>query len=131
MFEPVEEGGFEDTAAAVKRVAREPHQLRLAESQLTGGFELLAKLRNANDFAKADRGSAIDEREGGAGAGKVLPDELEHQQLVEVSIEQGARDGIHLPVVIVGASGEIDNHNVATLIELDGDLKRRFGKDYI
>jgi hypothetical protein len=40
----------------------------------------------------------------------MLPDELEHEKFVEVRVEQGARDGIHLPVVIVRAAGQIDNH---------------------
>jgi hypothetical protein len=40
----------------------------------------------------------------------VLPDELEHEQLVEVGIEQRADDGIELPVVVVGSLCEVDLH---------------------
>ena len=45
----------------------------------------------------------------------MLPDELEHQQLVEIGIQQGTRDRIQFPVMIVRAPGDIDNHNVTTL----------------
>ena len=53
VLQPIEEGGLEDAAAAVERVAGEPDQLRLAEAQLAGGFELLAQLLHADDFAQA------------------------------------------------------------------------------
>ncbi len=60
--------------------------------------------------AEADVDGAVDEREGGAGRGEMLPDELEHEELVEVGVEQGAGDGIELPVVVVRAPGEVDDH---------------------
>lgn len=47
--------------------------------------------------------------------GKVLPDELEHQQLVEIGIEQRSRDRIEPPVVVVRSPGKIDNHDAFTL----------------
>ena len=52
------------------------------------------------------------------GCGEVLPDELEHEELVEIGVEQGARDGIHLPVMVMRAPGEIDNHDEFTLNEM-------------
>jgi hypothetical protein len=45
----------------------------------------------------------------------MLPDELEHEKFVEICVEQTARDGIHLPVVIVRAPGQIDNHSTVSL----------------
>ena len=51
----------------------------------------------------------------------MLPDELEHEQLVEIGVEQGARDGIQLPVVIVRAPGQIDNHDTLLYCELRAD----------
>ena len=63
-------------------------------------------------------------RECGVRLGKMLPDELEHQELVEIGVEQGARDGIHLPVVVVRAPGEIDNHDYLTLLESGALLLR-------
>jgi hypothetical protein len=53
----------------------------------------------------------------------VLPDELEHQQLVEIGIEQGAGNGIKLPIVVVRAPGEIDNHDSFTVIECPARLE--------
>ena len=84
-----------------------------------GGLELLAQLLDADDFAEAHGGRAVDQGESCVRLRKMLPDELEHQEFVEISVEQRARDGIHLPVVIVRAPGEIDNHDSLTLLELD------------
>jgi len=50
-------------------------------------------------------------------AGKVLPDELEHQELVEISVEQRSRDRIEPPVVVVRSPGKIDNHDAFTLLD--------------
>ena len=49
--------------------------------------------------------------------GKVLPDELEHQELVEIGIEQRSRDRIEPPVVVVRSPGKIDNHDAFTLLD--------------
>ena len=54
----------------------------------------------------------------------MLPDELEHEKLVEIGVEQRARDGIHLPVVIVRAPGKIDNHDDFTLLESDTQTRK-------
>jgi hypothetical protein len=47
----------------------------------------------------------------------MLPDELQHQQLVEIGVEQGAGDWVQLPVMIVRATRQIDDHDGITLIE--------------
>ena len=70
-----------------------------------------------HSLAKAHGGGAIDKLKRGVRTGKMLPDELEHQELVEICIEQRARDGIELPVVVMCPSGEIDNHDSFTLLE--------------
>jgi hypothetical protein len=44
------------------------------------------------------------------GVREVFPDELEHEELVEVGVEERAHDGIELPVVVVRAFGEVDVH---------------------
>jgi hypothetical protein len=41
----------------------------------------------------------------------VLPDELQHQQLVEIRIQQRPDDRIQFPVMIVSATRKINNHN--------------------
>jgi len=45
----------------------------------------------------------------------LLPDELEHEEFVEVGVQEGAGDGIQLPVMVVSATGEIDDHGGITL----------------
>jgi hypothetical protein len=47
--------------------------------------------------------------------GKVLPDELEHEELVEIGVEQRSRDRIEPPVVVVRSPGKINNHDAFTL----------------
>jgi hypothetical protein len=47
---------------------------------------------------------------------EVLPDELQHQQLVKIGVEQGAGDRVQLPVMIVRAPREINDHNGNTLL---------------
>ena len=59
------------------------------------------------------------------GGGKVLPDELQHQQLVKIGIQQGARNGIQLPVMVVRAPGQVNNHVNPTLIEAPVALEAR------
>jgi hypothetical protein len=48
---------------------------------------------------------------------KVLPDELEHQEFVEIGIEQGAGNGIKLPIVVMRAPGQVDNHCASNVPE--------------
>ncbi len=62
---------------------------------------------------------AIDKGKGRFCFGKPLPDELEHQELVEVCVEKRAGDGVQLPVVIVGAAREVDDHNEITLLQME------------
>jgi hypothetical protein len=47
----------------------------------------------------------------------MLPDQLEHQQLVKIGIQHGARNGVQIPVMVVRAPGEVDNHSAFTLLE--------------
>jgi hypothetical protein len=44
----------------------------------------------------------------------MLPDELEHKEFVEVGIEQGPRDGVQFPVVVVRPLGEVDDHLIGS-----------------
>ena len=48
-------------------------------------------------------------------SGKILPDKLQHQQLVKVRIQKRPRNRIKLPVMVMRAPGNIDNHNKTTL----------------
>ena len=42
----------------------------------------------------------------------MLPNELEHQQLVKVGIKQGPGNRVEFPVVVVRPLGEINDHRV-------------------
>ena len=62
--------------------------------------------------------SAIDQRKGGVRLREMPPDELEHEELVKIGVEKRTRDGIELPVMVVRAPGQIDNHSEFNVMEL-------------
>ena len=47
----------------------------------------------------------------------MLPDKLQHQQLVEICIQQGPDDRVKFPVVVVRPFSEIDNHRAEVSLE--------------
>ena len=110
VFEPGEEGGLEDLARAVEGVAGEPDQLGAAEAQAAQVLHLRDEGGRIDLVGEADARGAVDDLAGDVDGGEVLPDELEHEQLVEVGVEQRADDGVELPVVVVRALGEVDIH---------------------
>ena len=114
-LQPFEESGLEDAAAAVEGVAGEPDEFGLVEAQAASFFELLAEFVDGNDVSKANGGAAVEEGEGGLGGGEVFPDELEHEEFIEVGVEERARDGVEFPVVVVRATGDVDYHSEFTL----------------
>jgi len=46
----------------------------------------------------------------------MLPDELEHQELVEIGIKQRARDRVEFPVMVMRAPGNINYHCKSNLL---------------
>jgi hypothetical protein len=44
----------------------------------------------------------------------VLPDELQHQELVKIGIEQRPRNRVECPVVVVSPLGKIDDHRTGS-----------------
>ena len=91
---------------------------------------MLSQFLDGYDVSKSHGSGAIDEAEGSMGVGEMLPDELEHEELVEVGVEQRPSDGIELPIVVVRAPGEIDNHGLINVKEVTDRLKgkRKFGE---
>ena len=73
-------------------------------------LHLLAQGGGGDAVGEADVRGAVVDFAGDVGGGEVLPDELEHEELVEVGVEQGADDGVELPVVVVRALGEVHVH---------------------
>src|ERR1700747_1278127 len=41
----------------------------------------------------------------------MLPDELQHQELVKIGVEQGPSNRVQFPVVIVRATSEVHDHS--------------------
>ena len=70
--------------------------------------ELVAEFRDVDLLGDPHRLGAVDEREGDLLVAVEAPDHLEHQQLVEIRVEQAADDRVELPGVIVDALGEVD-----------------------
>ena len=100
ILQPSEEFGMEYLLAAIEGVAAQPDHLLLGEAQRAGMIELLAQFPFVDLVGEADR-AAVDEREGGVNPGIHAPDHLQHQQLVEIRVEQAAYDRIELPGMIV------------------------------
>src|SRR5208283_4567281 len=107
-----EEGGLENSAAPVERVACKPDELRPAKAQAPHVLHLVAEFFVREHVGEPDRARAVDNREGHARRRKVLPDELEHEQFVEVCVEKRADDRVQFPVMVVGPLGEVDDHRV-------------------
>jgi hypothetical protein len=73
-------------------------------------IQLLAQGRDRNAVGESNRQCAVVNLASDLSLREVLPDELEHQEFVEVGVEEGAHDGVELPVVVVRALGEVDVH---------------------
>ena len=110
VLEPVEEVGLEDLFGAVEGVTGKPDELGTAQAQSANVVELIAQHGCRDAVGQTDLDGAVVDLAGDGRGWKVLPDELQHEQLIEVCVEQRAHDGVELPVVVVGALGEVDVH---------------------
>ena len=113
--EPVDEVGREHLGLAVERITGEPDQLLLGEADRAGMIELGAQFALVDDFGKPDMAAAVDDREGDLLVRIEFPDHLQHQQLVEIGIEQAAHDRIEPPAMIVGSGRDVGNCHDGTL----------------
>ena len=107
VLEPAQEAGREDLLGAVEAVTRQPDHLLFGEPQRTGVVELGAQFALVDLLGQPHRALAIDERERRVDLGVEPPDHLQHQQLVEIGIEQAPDDRVQLPRVVVDPSGDI------------------------
>src|SRR6185295_19854902 len=57
----------------------------------------------------------VQERKRHGGPGIMLPDKLQHQQLVEIGVEQGSRDRVQFPVVVMRPLRKVHNHQANSL----------------
>ncbi len=107
VLEPGQEVRRENPTSPVEGVAGEPDHFLLGESDGARMVELLTQLELVDLLGETNAQVAIDQREGGLHIGVETVDHLQHQQLVEVGIEQAADDRIELPRVVVDPSRNI------------------------
>jgi hypothetical protein len=110
LLQPLQKLRLEDVPKTIERIARQPDQLRPAEAQAAHMLHLLDQRGRAHALGQPHAHGTIRHLAGDVHRRKVLPDELQHQQLVEVCVEQRPHDGVQLPVMIVRALGEVDVH---------------------
>src|SRR5208283_629905 len=115
-FQPFEKSRFEDSATAIEGVAGEPYQFRPAKAEAAGVLHLVDEFLAVEHIGETRGGRAVVERERHASVSVMLPDKLEHQQLVEIGVEQRTRDRIEFPVVVVRAFGEVDDHSLRSRV---------------
>ena len=84
-------------------------------SQLSRMFQLFAQLAHIHHLAKTHIVRPVQQRECCPSLPEMLPDKLQHQQLVKIRIQQRSRNRIELPVVVVRAPCQVDNHVPAIL----------------
>ena len=109
-LKPRKEARLEDLARAVKGIASEPDQFRFAKAEPLKVIHLSDERAGIDLVRQAHVGGPIDHFAGDLHGGKVLPDELQHQQFVEIGIQQRPHDGVKLPVVVVGPLREVHIH---------------------
>ncbi len=107
---PLHELGLENVPRAVEGVAGEPDQLVLGESQRPGVIELVDQLLLVDDLGKTDGGRPVDQLKGDLPLPVHLPDHLEHQQLVEIRVQQRPDRRVDPESVIVDAGCDVRCH---------------------
>jgi hypothetical protein len=78
-------------------------------------FQLFPKLIRIDQLGKRHLNGAADERKRSASLRELLPNELEHQQLVKIGIEQRPCNRVQFPVMVMRSPREVDDHNATTL----------------
>ncbi len=110
MVQPLQEVRLEDAAAAEEGVAGQPDQLRFQKAQAAHVLQLLQYLFARNHVGQPQRRGSVAHRERYLRGGEMLPDELKHQQLVEIRIQQGSHHRVQVPVVVVRPLRKINDH---------------------
>src|SRR5690606_40141518 len=96
-----QEIGMEDLLAPVKRVTRKPDHLLVGEADRARMIELFAQLGHIDLVGEPYILVAVDERKGDLDIGIDAADHLQHQQLVEIRIQQAAEDRVQFPGMVV------------------------------
>ncbi len=115
ILQPGDEIGAEHLGLAVEGIPRQPDQFLGRKPDGTRMIELGAQFGLIDIICQSHGPAAIDQRESDRQLRIEVPDHLQHQQLVEIGIEQAADDWIEPPVVIIGPCGDIgDRHQPST-----------------
>ena len=105
--QPGEEFRLENLRAAVKRVTRKPDVFLFGKTQGACMIELFAQLHLVDFFRQPHRLRAVDQRKRRVDLRIELPDHLQHQELVEIRIDQAADDRVEFPGMIMDTGGYI------------------------
>jgi hypothetical protein len=73
-------------------------------------LHLLGEIVDCKEVSERHLRGAIEKREGHLGFRKMLPNKLQHQQLIEIGIKQGPSNRVQFPVVVVRPLSEVDDH---------------------
>src|ERR1017187_5594852 len=114
-FQPFQESGFKYSATTAERVARHPDQFGFSKVEFPDVRLLVDNFRNAKEAGETHPRRAAEKREGDVGFREMLPDKLQHQQLVEIGIEQRPGNRVQFPVMVVRPLSEVDNHRRSSL----------------
>ena len=101
-----------DVPPSVEAVAGEPDQLVLLEMQVPRVIELRAQRRFGNELGESHLPRPIDQAEGDRNVRIEHPDELMHQELVKIRVEQRPGDRVEPVIVVVDPRGEIEHRLV-------------------
>src|SRR5271165_6756732 len=127
VFEPLQKRRLEDSPPPIKSVAGEPYQFRLAKAEAAHVLQLHLQFFDVNSVGDPNVGMPVMQRKLHARCGEMLPDELEHEELVKISVQQRTNDGIEFPVVVVRAFSEVDDHRCRAVLtdSLEDNVKIR------
>ena len=121
VVEPRHEVRPEHPALAVEGVAAQPGDLAAAEAQAADVVELGADVLLGDELGERHVGRAVDQAELDGDVAVTPEDRLQHQELVEVGVEQRPDDRVDPPVVVVDAGGDVGHGAQAML----GAARRR------
>ena len=122
LGQPADEVRREHPFASIEAVARQPDQLLFREPDRSRMVELGAQFALVDDLREADARGAVDDRECRVDVRMQLADHLEHQQFVEIGIEQAAHDRVEPPAVIVGACRDVGQDHAPLLPASRGNV---------
>src|SRR5271168_3056259 len=86
-FQPFEECRLKDSAPSVERVTGQPDEFRFAKAQFADVLQLFGNLFSGEHVCQTYGGGPIEERKRHSSFRVMLPDELQHQELVEIGVQ--------------------------------------------